>query len=114
MKITRLRSQPGQRVGKIFQLVDQHVDHFVLPLQPPAGDIGRGGAGYAIKTLPDILPNDEIHRAGLVFERDERDALGRAGRCRTNTMPATRTARSAGCSAKSSADTIPNSSKRAR
>ena len=48
-------------------------------LDVAVGDPGRGAAGDAVVAVPDVLVDDQVHRARFVFERDERDALGRAG-----------------------------------
>ena len=48
-------------------------------LDVAVGDPGRGAAGDAVVAVPRVLVDDQVHRAGFVFERDERDALGRAG-----------------------------------
>ena len=34
-----------------------------------------GGAGGAAVAFPNVLPHDQVHDAGFVFERDERDPL---------------------------------------
>ena len=44
----------------------------------PMHDPRRRAASYSVKPIPRLLVDDQVHRAGFVLERDERDALGRA------------------------------------
>ncbi len=114
MKIPRLRIQLGQQLRQILDPRDQDVDDFVMPLQPALGQHECGRAGSAIKPLPDILANDQVDRAGFVFQGDERNAPAVAGRCRTSTRPATRTLRPPGHSASRAAGTTRNRSSAGR
>eukprot|EP00913_Durusdinium_trenchii_P028428 g26656.t1 len=70
-----LRSFPGE----YKRAMDQQVDDFVLTLQSAVGDHRRGAGRNALIPFPYFLPDDQIRRAGFVFQRDERNPLGRAG-----------------------------------
>ena len=52
------------------------MSHAVLPLQEARGNECPGLAADAAIPLPHMGPDDQIGRAGFIFERDERGSLG--------------------------------------
>jgi hypothetical protein len=76
-EIPALGRQPAQQCIQVGELSRQQVAHIAVPAlpdafhrqQPAAQD---GGAVFVV----DLGPDDDLHLAGFVFQRDEQRALG--------------------------------------
>lgn len=79
MEITGVRADFLKGSGEIFQALDEDVDYPLLVLQAAVGDVGGGGAGDCVETVPDVHFDDQVGNAGFVFEGDEGDSFGGAG-----------------------------------
>ena len=83
-EIARLHIELAESLGQRFESGDDDMDHcsegiFTRRLNVALRDPRRGAAGDAVVAVPHVLVDNQVHRAGFVFERDERDAFGSAG-----------------------------------
>ncbi len=76
MEVTRNLSQGREVCGQIFEPADDQMRHAVLPLQKARGQKSQGVPSYPAIALPNVRPDNQIGRAGFVFERDKRGSLG--------------------------------------
>jgi hypothetical protein len=82
-EVARFCVECVELIGQRFEPVDNDVNdrhlRFGSFLDVAVNDPRGRAAGNTVVTIPHVLMNDEIHGARFVFERDERDAFGRAG-----------------------------------
>ena len=71
--------QAGELVVEALEGGGDDVNDFALPVDAAADEHGVAVAGDAFEAVEDVGVDDEVAHARLVFEREERDALGTAG-----------------------------------
>ena len=79
MKIARTHVDGAELVRHVFDASDKDMDNFPFALKAAVGQHHNRTTSRAAVALPYFLPHDQVHDAGFVFQRDERDSLRGAG-----------------------------------
>lgn len=77
--VEMLCKEPVEQMGNILDGLGHHMHHACFPLEPPRHPQKPPGDHGAAELLVDLGPDHDIDHAGLVLEREEDHALGRAG-----------------------------------
>ncbi len=79
LKIPGAAAQFFQQVREVLQRAHHDVNHALAPFEVPLGRKHHRVPGSLAMAFPNLLPHHQVHVAGFVFQRKERNALGGAG-----------------------------------